>query len=54
MHCTTQPGAKRGLDVGFSSCAVPNYLVLVSEISGSSEVNLELSIVQREESIEVK
>jgi len=31
VHCTTQPGAKRGSDVGFSSCAVPNYLVLVSE-----------------------
>ena len=31
MHCTTQPGAERGLDVGFSSCAVPNYLILVSK-----------------------
>src|SRR5882724_13228327 len=31
MHCTTQPGAKRVLDIGFSSCAVPNYLIHVSE-----------------------
>ena len=31
VHCTTQPGAKRGSDVGFSSCAAPNYLVLVSK-----------------------
>jgi len=31
VHCTTQPGAKRGSDVSFSSCIVPNYLVLMSE-----------------------
>ena len=70
---TTQPGAKRGRgsDIGFSSCAAPNYLVLMSEyfrcvpgtlrisgsvqkLSGSLEVNPELSVVQREVSIEVK
>ena len=34
MHCTTQPGAERGLDIGFSSCAAPNYLILVSEYFG--------------------
>ena len=71
VHCTMQPGAERGLDIGFSLCAVPNYLILMSkyfrcvpgtprisgsvwELSGSSEVNLELSIVQREVTIEVK
>ena len=31
MHCTTQPGAERVLDIGFSSCAAPNYLILMSE-----------------------
>src|SRR5882724_5129718 len=31
VHCTTQPGAERGLDVSFSSCTAPNYLVPVSE-----------------------
>ena len=31
VHCTTQPGAERGSDVGFSSCAFPNYLVLMSK-----------------------
>ena len=58
------------MDISFSSCAVPNYLVLMSEyfrcvlgvlrISGSVwklsrnlEVNPELSVVQREMSIEV-
>jgi len=33
VHCTTQTWSKRGLDVGFSSCAVPNYLILMSSIS---------------------
>ena len=31
VHCTTQPGADRGLDVSFSSCTVLNYLVLMSK-----------------------
>ena len=31
MHCTTQPGAERGSDFSFSSCAAPDYLILVSE-----------------------
>src|SRR5882724_10763289 len=31
VHCTTQPGAKRGSDVSFSSCTAPNYLVLMSK-----------------------
>ena len=31
VHCTTQPGAERGLDVSFSLCTVPNYLILMSE-----------------------
>jgi len=33
-HCTPQPGAERGLDIGFSLCTAPNYLVLVSEYFG--------------------
>jgi len=66
VHCTTQTEARRCFDVGFSSCAVPDYLLLMSEyfkcipevlritgsvweLSGSLEVNLELSIVQRGE-----
>ena len=31
VHCTTQPGAKRGSDFSFSSCTVSNYLILMSE-----------------------
>jgi len=31
MLCTTQPGAERGLDIGFSSFTALNYLVLVSK-----------------------
>ena len=31
VHCTTQPGAERGSDIGFSLCTAPNYLILVSE-----------------------
>jgi len=71
VHCTTQPGAKRGLDIGFSLCIVPNYLILMSKyficvlgvlrisgsvwkLSRSLEVNPELSVVQREVSVEVK
>ena len=59
------------MDIGFSLCAAPNYLILVSEyfrcilgiprisgsvwkLSRSLEVNPELSIVQREVSVEVK
>ena len=59
------------MDIGFSSCAASNYLVLMAEyfrcipwflrrsrsvqkFSGSSEVNPELRIFQREVSIEVK
>jgi len=34
VHCTTQPGTERGLDIGFSSCAVPNYLILLSKYFG--------------------
>jgi len=56
LHYST--GSENSLDVGFSSCAVPKYLILVSkyfgcilgtprilevsERSGSLEVNLEL------------
>jgi len=29
LHYST--GAERGLDIGFSSCTAPNYLILVSE-----------------------
>ena len=59
------------MDIGFSLCIAPNYLILVykyficvqwflrtsrsyRKLSGSSEVNLELSVVQREVSVEVK
>ena len=31
VHCTTQPGAKRGSDIGFNLCTAPNYLTLMSE-----------------------
>src|SRR5882724_11217140 len=71
VHCTTQPEPRGVSDIGFSLCAAPNYLILMSEyfrcvlgtlritrsvwkLSGSLEVNLELRIVQREVSIEVK
>ena len=59
------------MDIGFSLCTAPDYLVLVSKyfrcipgtlrisrsiqkLSGSLEVILELNVVQREVSIEVK
>ena len=32
VHCTTQPGSKRGSDFSFSSCAAPNYLVFNDRI----------------------
>ena len=31
MHCTTRPEPRGVLEVGFSLCAVPNYLLLVAE-----------------------
>jgi len=71
VHCTTQLEPRGISDDGFSSCAAPNYLVLVSKyfrcipgvprisgsvckLSGSLEVYPELSVVQREVSVEVK
>jgi len=34
VHCTTQPEPRGGSDVGFSSCAAPEYPLLVSEYFG--------------------
>src|SRR5882724_6908880 len=34
VHCTTQLEPRGGSDVGFSSCAVPYYQLLVSEYFG--------------------
>jgi len=67
LHYST--GTKRGLDIGFSSCAAPTSYSCLSisgafqglqgfwkcrKWSGSSEVIQNWSIVQREGSIEVK
>ena len=66
VHCTTQLEPRGVSDIGFSLCAAPDYLLLMSEYfrcilevlrmsgsvqksSGSSEVNLGLSVVQRDE-----